>query len=835
MRDSSRQIEARQNRFLIITGYVLALIVSWSTAFADDSAVDLDPLRPADTSSPRDTLHSFLENTDQVIKDIRGDTVNKKTQYAYRRATETFDFSGVPEGDSWYVRNRSTALLQELLARLELPPEKDIPGDDEVADGTILEWTIPNTSIKISKIQQGPRSGEFLFSSDTIRKLESLYRQVKELPYRPGSTPGIYEEMVSADNTVQKRESILRDLLRPLDTSSPRATLQGFLDNVNRAYVLVTEVNEKLRAKPPTMTREEAREKEKSALDFLERAGDGLDLSQVPNALRKSFEIQAVLQLKEILDRMLLPPIETVPDIRMIKAAQKEASGDPSKAQRALRWRFPIVQFEIVEMMSGNRQGQFLFSADTVNRINDVYEKIKYMPYRQEHFGGTELEYLSPGRSPDFYESYVAASGNLIPQAHLVPRLVSGLPEWFHKRYAGQLVWQWIGLVLSMLSILLAAYGINKYLRLLVKRMKSPLQVWLKFLVPILVLSVVIIVSGFVDDELSFTGEIAAVVTTGFRAVIYLLMAWVVYVSFKAIADTIAAAPKLRDRGSEVALMRIGARVFGFLTAIWIIVAGLRDLGADLIPLLAGLGIGGFAVALAAQSTIANFIGGLILLANKPVRVGDFCRYGEDPSQEWLRIGTVEEINWISTRIRGIDRTVTTIPNAEFANMHIVNLTKRDERLMRTTLRLRYETTGDQLRFILIKIRELLLGHPMVTPNPARVRFLSYAEYSKNIEIFCYLRCREQNDFLAIQEDVLLHIEDIVKAAGSGFAWPTHTAYIARDPGTDAERKEQAEAEVGHRRFTGKLPFPEFDEEERVLLEDTVDYPPKGSPDYVPR
>jgi len=123
----------------------------------------------------------------------------------------------------------------------------------------------------------------------------------------------------------------------------------------------------------------------------------------------------------------------------------------------------------------------------------------------------------------------------------------------------------------------------------------------------------------------------------------------------------------------------------------------------------------------------------------------------------------------------------------------------------------------------------------MVTPNPARVRFLSYAEYSKNIEIFCYLRCREQNEFLAIQEDVLLHIEDIVKAAGSGFAWPRQTAYIARDPGTDAERKAQAEAEVGHRRFTGKLPFPEFDEEERVMLEDTVDYPPKGSPGYVPR
>ena len=164
--------------------------------------------------------------------------------------------------------------------------------------------------------------------------------------------------------------------------------------------------------------------------------------------------------------------------------------------------------------------------------------------------------------------------------------------------------------------------------------------------------------------------------------------------------------------------------------------------------------------------------------------------------------------------------------------MHIVNLTKRDQRLLRTTLALRYETTSEQIRYVLMKIRELLLGHPMVTPDPARVRFLGYNDYSKDIEIFCYLRCREQNDFLAIQEDVLLRIEDIVKNAGSGVAVPSQTAYLSRDTGLDTERREDAETEVGHRRFTGKLPLPEFDEEERDMLEDILDYPPKGSPGY---
>ena len=123
----------------------------------------------------------------------------------------------------------------------------------------------------------------------------------------------------------------------------------------------------------------------------------------------------------------------------------------------------------------------------------------------------------------------------------------------------------------------------------------------------------------------------------------------------------------------------------------------------------------------------------------------------------------------------------------------------------------------------------------MVTPDPARVLFLGYSAYSKDIEIFCYLRCKEQSEFLAIQEDVLLRIEDIIHDAGSNFAFPSQTAYLTRDAGLDTEHRKEAETEVGHRRFTGKLPFPEFDEEEREQLEDILDYPPKGSPDYKPR
>ncbi len=208
---------------------------------------------------------------------------------------------------------------------------------------------------------------------------------------------------------------------------------------------------------------------------------------------------------------------------------------------------------------------------------------------------------------------------------------------------------------------------------------------------------------------------------------------------------------------------------------------------------------------------------------------------GEDASADWMRIGTVEEIGLRSTRIRGIDRTITVIPNADFANMHIVNLTERDERLLRTTLQLRYETTEEQMRYILAKLRELLLGHPMVTPDPARVRFVGYGSFSMNVEVFAYLRCKEQNDFLAVQEDILLRMGDIVSDAGTGFAYTSQRAYLGREAALDTERGDEVEAAFDAWREVGKLPFPEFEDEERERLEDILDYPPKGSPAHEPR
>jgi MscS family membrane protein len=172
---------------------------------------------------------------------------------------------------------------------------------------------------------------------------------------------------------------------------------------------------------------------------------------------------------------------------------------------------------------------------------------------------------------------------------------------------------------------------------------------------------------------------------------------------------------------------------------------------------------------------------------------------------------------------------VTTIPNATFSDMKITNLTLRDRMLVNPTLSLRYETTPDQLRYALAKLRELLLAHPRVTPDPARVRFGGFGDCSLNVDVFAYVNTQDWNEFLAIREDLHLRMMDIVAESGTGFAFPSRTLYFARDKGLDAARSDHSEEEVQRWRAEHKLPFPEFDLEFRKARTDTLDYPPDGS------
>jgi MscS family membrane protein len=250
----------------------------------------------------------------------------------------------------------------------------------------------------------------------------------------------------------------------------------------------------------------------------------------------------------------------------------------------------------------------------------------------------------------------------------------------------------------------------------------------------------------------------------------------------------------------------------------------LGTLGVNVTAAVAGLGVGGIALALAAQKTIENLFGGITLFADQPVQVGDFFRYGD-------QVGTVEEIGLRSTRVRTLDRTVVSIPNGEFSNLHLENFAKRDRMRLWTMIGLRYETTPEQLRYVLARLRQLLLAHPRITDDPARVRLVSFGAYSLDLEVFAYADTSDWSEFLAIREDVYLRFMDAINEAGTGFAFPSHTAYVGRDSGLNEAKTAEAEARVAAWRQQGELPFPQFPQEFRREMENTLDWPPSGSPD----
>jgi MscS family membrane protein len=252
------------------------------------------------------------------------------------------------------------------------------------------------------------------------------------------------------------------------------------------------------------------------------------------------------------------------------------------------------------------------------------------------------------------------------------------------------------------------------------------------------------------------------------------------------------------------------------------VLAVMATLGVNITTALAGLGVGGIAVALAAQKSLENLLGGLNLFADQPVRVGDLFRYGD-------QIGTVEEIGLRSTRVRTLDRTVVTIPNADFSNLQLENYARRDRMRLRTLIGVRYETTPDQLRYLLARLREILLAHPRVTDDPARVRLVAFGAYSLDLEVFAYVDTFDWDEFLAIREDVYLRFMDAIKEAGTGFAFPSSTTYLGRDDGLDGERARHAEERVAAWREEGVLPFPNFPDRVRREAWNSLDWPPRGS------
>jgi MscS family membrane protein len=442
----------------------------------------------------------------------------------------------------------------------------------------------------------------------------------------------------------------------------------------------------------------------------------------------------------------------------------------------------PVVLVRVTDANSGKI---WLFSTDTLSKVPELYDNV------EAHQVETKL-----------------------PQS-LVRHFLLGMP-----------LWQWLALMAAIPVAIVIGWAVVLFLaiprRLYLKYKKRPnLHSYSRLSKPLLLTFSAIahrLIAGYFGLPLLprfyYARTIWTLASIGFF--------WFLFRVITLVMERLRAHAIGIGRTGTGTLMVLGERLLKAVVGTLAILAILAIFGFNLTTVLAGLGIGGIAIAFAAQKTLENLFGGISVLADEVIRVGDYCKFGD-------RSGTVEDISLRSTRIRTDERTQLSIPNGAVAAMNVENISRRDRFFFNPSLNVRPETSPDQLRYLLAEIRRLLYEHPKVDTDTADIRLTGFGASALTLVITGYIPTRNFNEFAAIREDLLLRIMEIVRRSGSALAFPSQTLYLGRDSGLDHEKAEAAEKQVEQWRDQRQLPFPDYAPADKASFRDSIAYPPPES------
>ncbi|MGI9241474.1 MAG: mechanosensitive ion channel family protein [Verrucomicrobiales bacterium] len=531
--------------------------------------------------------------------------------------------------------------------------------------------------------------------------------------------------------TALAKAELAPELLAPADNSSPRSTLEGFISSCEVIYDIY---------------RGESGDRPMPDRARVKRLVDelllNLDLSKQPDFTRQTVGLEASACIKEILDRVDLPSAEDIPG-----SDQLEADTESGLLER---WRIPGTALIIQRVTEGVRNGDYLFSPTSVTKAIKNYNLVKELPYKE-------------GATRDFYAWYLTHPGERIAP------LVGALPEKLRSRIVGKhALWQWIALgvtiILAMSAIILAYY----FGRKISARHKetSAIGYALTLFYPILAMLVPTVFMIIVEDEIRIAGHLLSVLS--FASNLIFLLASIVVISGLAsrIAEFIISKPSIPAKGLDAQLIRIIARVLGLALSIIIFLEGGKYLGIPLSTLLASAGVGGVAFALAAQDSLKNFFGSIMIYMDKPYRIGEriVTKHYD---------GFVEEIGLRSTRLRLLNGHQATIPNEEMARSDIENISRRPHIRRLVDLRLPIDTEPDKVEEAVEIIREILRDHEGMDPErPPQAFYTDIHKDSLNLRFLYWYHPAEYWDFLDFSQRVNLQIMRAFGDSGITLAVP---------------------------------------------------------------
>jgi MscS family membrane protein len=479
--------------------------------------------------------------------------------------------------------------------------------------------------------------------------------------------------------------------LAPPDTSSPRATLKTFLDNMNNAVQAFKAHN---RAE---------------AIALAQRAAHCLNLEKEPPALRYVLGFYATLYLKETLDRIEIPPDDSIPDAKAVRTEKISA------------WTIPYTEITIALVKDGSSVERFLFTSDTVRKAEEYYSKVKNLPYTPQSGGGALVE-------------HARTSGSLIFSKAFIDRL----PSWAKAEIYGQAGWQWGGLILYFLigvgAIFLTRRWSVRVLAGLDRKFASGLQHTVGGLIlPVTLILSAVIGLWFIVYGLRFLdSEVYLPVAFFFRVVSYLGWIWLLGAVFNRLSAAFVSIGGFVPEGMDAQLIHLGFQIVTvIIVGVLTINLGAR-LGLPTYSLITGLGIGGLAIALAGREALSNIIGTIMIILDRPFKLGDYIVLAEGER------GEVAQVGLRSTRIRTRDDILISIPNSVIANAKMIN---ESAPLSMSRIRIKIGVAYDS---DLKKVEQILVGvaeqNETVLSDPTpRVRFRSFGDSALELELLCWV------------------------------------------------------------------------------------------------
>ncbi|WP_189516696.1 mechanosensitive ion channel family protein [Cerasicoccus arenae] len=477
-----------------------------------------------------------------------------------------------------------------------------------------------------------------------------------------------------------------------------------------------------------------------------------------------------ISQLVEILDRIETPEIESIPSAHELPEGVEY-------------WQLPRTEISLEQLQEGPRKGDWVFSKHTMHQMDDLYARVETLPYRTDAIVG------DINVDGGLLDNYIAFTGPLIPVD-----FTKKIPRVLRVKLFGDPIWKYLATLITLM-FLGAIYWLVRFLtRFRQDKYDSPNHIGMQFrrlTLPLFMMLLLPLTINLITVDIRLRILPLAITDDILWLAFYFTAFWLSVCVANVISAIIIASPKISPFGLDASLVRLSCRLVAYLVGVWILVEGMQRLGLSLVPLIAGVSVGGLAFALAARPTLGNILGGVLIFADRPFKVGERVVINKHD-------GVVEEIGLRSTRIRTLDGHLLTVPNEEVSSSYVENIGQRPhvKRLLNVTLT--YDTSPEKIKEAMDIIKQLLsededggktaedLGRPSnrhVNSGdfPPRVYFNDLNADSLNIMVIYWFTPADYFDYLAHATWFNLELIGRFNAAGIDFAFPTQTIELKQN------------------------------------------------------